>query len=399
MKSTLSARPAWAEVSLDHIAHNIGLFRKQIGPVTRVMAVIKADGYGHGARKVAATALEAGASCLAVAFVAEAVDLRQAGIKAPIQILGYTDPSLFAKLISYNLTPTLFGLDTAEQLARQALDHNVELPVHIKVDTGMGRVGLLPEEALEVISRISGLGGLKLEGIFTHLASAEENDFTYTAEQLLLFNRIIDSCQDRGISFPLVHAANSAAALNHPSSRFDLIRLGLSMYGHYPAPEIRNIEPKLKPALSFKSRVILVKKIQAGQAISYGCTFHTSRESMIATIPIGYADGYSRLLSNKGQVLIRGCRVPVVGTICMDQMMIDVTEVPGARLGDEVVLYGRQGDEEIKVEEAAELIGTINYELLCAISKRVPRYYFKDNKLDSISDIFDHEHELVRSNC
>jgi len=391
MKSTLSARPAWAEINLDLIAHNIGLFRKQVGPVTEIMAVVKADGYGHGAIKIAETALQAGASSLAVAFVDEAVDLRQAGITAPIQILGYTDPSLFKKLIQYNLTPTIFGLDTAEQFSSQARQHNVALPVHIKVDTGMGRIGLLPEEALEVITRIARLDGLKIEGIFTHLAAAEESDRSYTAEQLLLFNRILDGCLERGISFPLIHAANSAAALNHPKSRFNIIRLGLSMYGHYPAAEMREIEPKLKPALSFKSRVILVKKIPAGRAISYGCTYHTNRESLIATIPVGYADGYSRLLSNKGQVLIRGCRVPVVGTICMDQMMVDVTDVPGVRLGDEVVLYGRQGFEEIKVEEAAELIGTINYELLCGVSKRVPRYYFKDNKLSSISDIFDQE--------
>ena len=397
MKSTLSVRPAWAEINLDNIAHNIGLFRKQIGPVTGVMAVVKADGYGHGARKIAETALQAGVSSLAVAFVDEAVDLRQAGIKAPIQILGYTDPSLFAKLVQYNLTPTIFGLDTAEQFSSQARQHNVVLPVHIKVDTGMGRVGLLPEEALEVITRVALLDGLKIEGLFTHLAAAEESDKSYTAEQLLLFNRIVDGCLERGISFPQIHVANSAAALNHPSSRFNIIRLGLSMYGCYPVPEMREIEPKLKPALTFKSRVILVKKVPAGKAISYGCTYHTSRESLIATIPVGYADGYSRLLSNKGQVLIRGCRVPVVGTICMDQLMVDVTDVPGVRLGDEVVLYGRQGYEEIKVEEAAELIGTINYELLCAVSKRVPRYYFRDNKLSSISDIFDQE--PVRSDC
>ncbi|MGM0651231.1 MAG: alanine racemase [Bacillota bacterium] len=391
MKSILSVRPAWAEINLDHIAHNIRLFRKQIGSVTEIIAVVKADGYGHGARRVAEMAINAGASCLAVAFVDEAVDLRKAGIKAKILILGYTDPSLFKKLVEYNLTPTIFGLDTAEQLSWQAQELNIVLPVHIKVDTGMGRVGLLPEEALEVITRISILEGLSLEGIFTHLASAEDNDFTYTTEQMLLFNRIIDSCQERGISFSLVHAANSAAALNHPSSRFNMIRLGLSMYGHYPASEMRDIEPNLKPSLSFKSRVILVKKVQAGKAIGYGCTYHTSRESLIATIPVGYADGYSRLLSNKGQVLIRSCRVPVVGTICMDQMMVDVTDVPGVRLGDEVVLYGKQGQEEIKVEEAAELIGTINYELLCAVSKRVPRYYFKNNKLASIYDIFDGE--------
>ncbi len=386
MHSYLSARPAWAEVNLDHIAHNVRQFRQQIGPMTQIMAVVKADGYGHGAAKVAETALQSGASSLAVAFVEEAIDLRLSGLDAPILLLGYTDPAQFPILAHYKLTPTIFGLDAANEFSALAVEHDIVLPHHLKVDTGMGRIGLLPDEAVEVAARIIRLPGLLIEGIFTHLAAAEESDETYTKEQLLLFNRIIEACGEKGINFPLVHAANSAAAINHPFARYNLIRLGLAMYGCYPAQDLQGKGLELLPALTFKSKVILVKKVPVGSAISYGCTFRTEKETLIATIPVGYADGYSRLLSNKGFVLIRGRRAPVVGTVCMDQLMIDVSEIPGVRLNDEVVLYGKQGEERVKIEEAADQIGTINYELLCALDKRVPRYYFQEGKLSSVQD-------------
>ena len=384
--SYFSARPAWAEINLDHIAHNVKQFRQQIGPMTQIMAVVKADGYGHGAAKIAETALHSGASSLAVAFVEEAVELRLSGLDVPILLLGYTDPSQFSSLVQYRLTPTVFGWETALNFSALAVEHDVVLPLHLKVDTGMGRIGLLPDEAGEVAARVARLPGLKIEGIFTHLAAAEESDETYTREQLLLFNRIIESCGESGVAFPLVHAANSAAAINHPSARYNLVRLGLSMYGCYPAPDLKGKGPELLPALTFKSRVILVKEVPGGSAISYGCTYRTEKESLIATIPVGYADGYNRLLSNRGHVLIRGCRAPVVGNVCMDQLMVDVTHIPGVRLNDEVVLYGRQGAEQVSVEEAAGQIGTINYELLCAVDKRVPRYYYQEGKLSSILD-------------
>ncbi len=384
--SYLSARPAWAEINLDHIAHNVSQFRQQIGPMTQIMAVVKADGYGHGAVKVAEKALQSGASSLAVAFVEEAIDLRMAGIDAPILLLGYTDPAHFPNLVHYKLTPTVFGLDTALKLSALAVENNIIIPLHLKVDTGMGRIGLLPDEASEVAARTTRLPGLKIEGVFTHLAAAEDSDETYTNEQLLLFERIIETCRERGVAFPLVHAANSAAAINHFSAHYNLVRLGLAMYGCYPSSELRNKGINLLTALTFKSRIVLVKKVPAGTAISYGCTFRTDKDSLIATIPVGYADGYSRLLSNKGSVLIRGCRAPVVGTVCMDHLMVDVSHIPAVRLNDEVVLYGRQGEKEFTIEEAAEKVGTINYELLCAIGKRVPRYYFQDGKLSSVKD-------------
>ncbi len=385
--SYLSARPAWAEINLDHVGHNVCQFRQQIRPMTQIMAVVKADGYGHGAVKIAEKALQSGASSLAVAFVEEAIDLRMAGIDTPILLFGYTDSAHFKNLVHYKLTPTVFGLDTALGFSALAVEKDIVLPLHLKVDTGMGRLGLLPDEASEVAARIMRLPGLKIEGVFTHLATAEDNDETYTNEQLLLFDRIIEKCREKGVVFPLVHAANSAAAINHPSARYNLVRLGLAMYGCYPSSELRGKGIDLLTALTFKSRVVLVKKVPAGSAISYGCTFRADKDSLIATIPVGYADGYSRLLSNKGRVLIRGCRAPVVGTVCMDHLMVDVSHIPGVRLNDEVVLYGRQGEEEFTIEEAADQIGTINYELLCAIDKRVPRYYFQDGRLSSVKDI------------
>ncbi len=389
MRSLFSARPAWAEINLDHLAHNVRQFRQLIGPMTQIMAVVKADGYGHGAVPVAETALMSGASSLAVAFVEEAIDLRRAGIEAPILLLGYTDPAKFSSLVDYKLIPTIFGFDTALALSRLAVAHDVTIPLHIKIDTGMGRLGLLPEEVVEVVSRINLLPGLVTEGIFTHLAAAEEKDETYTRGQLQLFNRILDRCHEKRITFPLIHAANSAAAMNHPPARYNLIRLGLAMYGSYPSPEQDNTVLQLLPVLTFKSRVILVKKVPPGTAISYGCTYRTEEESLIATVSVGYADGYSRLLSNKGQILIRGQRAPVVGNVCMDYLMANVSHIPGVRLNDEVVLYGRQGNEQVSVEEAAEKVGTINYELLCAVDKRVSRFYFQEGKLSSIHDFIE----------
>ncbi len=386
MCSVFSARPAWVEINLDHIAHNISQFKAIAGSETEIMAVVKADGYGHGAVAVATVAISAGASSLAVAFVEEGIDLRRSGITAPILLLGYTDPLQFSSLLDFNLIPTVFGYDTALQYSALAAAKGVTLPIHLKVDTGMGRVGLLPDEAVEVIARIYRLPGLQTLGFFTHLAAAETEDGIYTAEQIKLFNRIIERCGEKGVTFNIIHAANSAASINCHDSYYNLMRLGLAMYGLYPSPELRNGPVKLRQAMSFKSRVVLVKKMPPGSSISYGCTYRTTGEALIATIPVGYADGYSRLLSNKGQVLIRGQRAPVVGAICMDHLMADVTEIPGVRLHDEVVLYGCQGGEEITVEENAVLIGTVNYELLCAVDKRVSRFYFNKGCICSIHD-------------
>ena len=391
MHSVYSARPAWVEINLDQIAHNIGQFRQLVAPQTQIMAVVKADGYGHGAVMIGKTALSAGAESLAVAFVEEGIYLRQAGIDAPILLLGYTDPVQFATLIEYKLTPTVFDFPTAADFSKQALTAGVVLPLHLKVDTGMGRVGLLPAEAAAVTEQIAALPAIKIEGFFTHLASAEDDDQAYTEEQLNKFNQVIETLKAKNISIPLIHAANSAAALKLPGAHYNLIRLGLALYGHYSAAALSKCDITLKPALTFKSRVVMVKKLPPGSCISYGCTYKTSDAELIATVPVGYADGYSRLLSNKGEVLIRGVRAPVVGRVCMDHLMVDVTHIPGTQRGDEVILYGKQGAEEITIEEAAALIGTVNYELLCAVDKRVSRFYYRDSRLVAIHDFIENQ--------
>ncbi len=395
MYSVYSARPAWVDINLDHIAYNVGQFRRMMAPKTKIMAVVKADGYGHGAVMIGKAALAAGAESLAVTFVEEGICLRQAGIDAPILLLGYTDPVQFANLLQYKLTPTVFDLPAATDFSTQALAAGVAFPLHLEVDTGMGRVGLLPEEAAVVTEQIAGLSALRIKGVFTHLASAEDEDQSYTEEQLNKFKLIIETLKAKNISLPLIHVANSAAALNNSGAHYDLVRLGLALYGYYPAPALSKCGIALKPALTFKSRVVMVKNLPPGSCISYGCTYKTSSVELIATVPIGYADGYSRLLSNKGEVLIRGCRAPVVGRVCMDHLMVNVTHVPGVKRGDEVVLYGKQGTEQVSVEEMAARVGTINYELLCAIGKRVPRFYYKENRLVAIRDFiedqsFDH---------
>lgn len=389
LNSLYSVRPVWAEINLDHLAHNIRQFQNLVGSETQIMAVVKAGAYGHGAVEVSKAALQAGASRLAVAFLEEAVELRLSGIKAPILLLGYTDPVYFSALVEHNLTPTVFGFETASEFSARASEIGVELPLHIKIDTGMGRIGLLPDEALEVVSRIANLPNLKIEGFFTHFAAAEESDNSYTQSQLDLFMRIYESFLSKGLSFPLLHAANTAAAINCRESRLNTIRLGIGMYGCYPGENMESDSFKLLPVLSLKSRVVLVKKVPPGTSISYGCTYRTAKESLIATIPVGYADGYSRLQSNRGNIIVRGEKAPVVGRVCMDHLMIDVSHIPGVRSGDEAVIYGRQGNAEVKVEEAAQNIGTINYEVLCAIGKRVPRLYFRDGMLSAVHDFIE----------
>lgn len=374
-------RPTWAEIDLDCIEHNVNKFRQHLGPQVGIMAVVKADGYGHGAVEASTAALNAGASHLAVAFPDEGIELRRAGINAPVLLFGYSSPDCISELLEYRLTPIIYDRETAEALGRRAAGLGARLPVHVKVDTGMGRVGASPGDAVELITTIAGTPGLGLEGVTTHFASAdEEEDGSFTVQQLSLFDGIIEACRERGIEPALLHAANSAAAMAYPRSRYNMIRLGIAMYGHYPGSWLKKGTLNLRAALSFKSSIIFLKEVPAGTPISYGRTFYTSGKSLIATVPAGYADGYRRHLSNSMTVLIKGRRAPVVGRICMDQLMIDASRIPGVSRGDEVVLYGRQDGEEIAVEEVAGVLGTISYELLCAVGKRVPRIYLRGGR-------------------
>lgn len=374
-------RPTWAEIDLDSIGHNVDQFRQRLGPQVAIMAVVKADAYGHGALETAGAALEAGASHLAVAFPDEGIELRRAGVNAPILLLGYSGPEQLPVLIEHRLTPIVYDRETALALGKLASGLGASLPVHVKVDTGMGRVGVSPREAVDLITATAGLPGLDLEGIATHFAAADEEEgSSFTGEQISVFDGIIAACRQRGVAPALIHTANSAAAIAYPHSRYNMVRLGISMYGHFPGSWLKKTGLSLRPALSFKSRIIFLKEVPAGTSISYGRTYHTTGKSLIATVAAGYADGYRRYLSNNMTVLVRGQRVPVVGRICMDQLMIDVSRVPGAARDDEVVLYGRQGGEEITVDEVAGALGTISHELLCAVGKRVPRVYLRGER-------------------
>ena len=364
-------RPTWLEVDLEAIAHNVRRVVEIVGPAVKVLAVLKADGYGHGAVRVARTALNNGAYCLGVASINEGLALRQAGISAPILVLGFTPAWQARELVLNGLTATVFDLDVARALSRVAGQLDNQVKVHIKVDTGMGRLGLLPDDVLPFALALRSLSHLVLEGIFTHFSVADV-DPDYTRWQVGRFRRILDALAREGIDLPLIHAANSAAVLSLPESHFGMVRLGIAMYGLDPSPQLR-CPPDFRPALSFKTEVAQVKTLAPGSYVSYGNTYQTADRQRIAVIPVGYADGFRRAPRHWGEVLVRGRRAPIVGRVCMDQTMIDVTDIADVRQGDEVVLIGEQGGESITAEEVAERLGTINYEVVSEILARVPR--------------------------
>jgi len=366
-------RPTRAEINLANIAHNVREFRRHIPQPTRLMAVVKADGYGHGAVEVSRAALAAGAEWLAVALAEEGIRLRQAGLAAPVLILGYLPPESIGAVIQYRLTPGITDRETLELLEDEARRQRRRVGVHVKVDTGMGRLGLRGADGLDLARRIMASAHLELEGIYTHFAAADEADKGFTLAQLDNFKSLVETIKKEKPQV-IAHCANSAAAIEIPQARFDMVRIGISLYGLYPSPEVKPLVA-LRPAMSLHTRIAFVKEVPAHTPISYGRTYYTSRPSRIATLPLGYADGYMRQLSGKASVLIRGRRVPQVGRICMDYCMVDVTDLPPVGPGEPVVVFGRQGDGEISADELARLAGTINYEIVCAVSSRVPRHY------------------------
>jgi alanine racemase len=358
-----------AEINLAAIKHNIGEIKRLLKPGARFMAVVKANAYGHGAAAVARSAVEAGADYLGVANLKEALELREAGILAPILILTESPTSVADEIIQHDLTQTLYSYTEAKALSDEAEKRRKAVKVHVKIDTGMGRVGILPSEAIAFIAKVSSLPGLTIEGLFTHFAKAEDPEDHFTADQFSRFQTIAA----RLPQIPLKHAANSAAALFHQDTHLDLVRVGLMMYGLYPQGNSRRLI-NLQPALSFKTRVTYLKKVPAGTPLSYGSTYVTPAETTIATLPVGYADGFSRRLSNKGSVLIRGQRYPVVGRVSMDMTLVNVG-TGKVEMGDEAVLIGEQNGQGISADEVAGLEDTISYEVVCSIGKRVPRIY------------------------
>ncbi len=366
------ARPTWLEIDVDAIAQNVRAIKALVGADVRVLAVLKADAYGHGAIKVARTALNNGASYCGVASVNEAVQLRQAGISAPVLVLGYTAAWQAREALLNNVTITLYDRDVARAFSRAAIELHAEARAHIKVDSGMGRLGLLPDDVFAFIHDVRGLPGLSLEGIFTHFSIADEADLDYTCWQLKRFQQVLAELKSQGVTFPLIHAANSAATLRLPESRFTMVRLGLAMYGLAPSAAVP-LPPEIRRALTWRTTIAQVKKLPAGSFVSYGNAYQTQREETIAVIPVGYADGFRRAPQHWSEVLIKAQRAPIVGRVCMDQTMINVSQIPDVRVGDEVVLIGTQGGETITAEEVAERLGTINYEVVSVILARVPR--------------------------
>lgn len=377
---------AWAEINLDHIAHNIKEIRRVIGKRTEIMAVVKADAYGHGTFETVSTLIENGAQRLAVSMLDEAIQLRKIGVEVPILVLSYTDPRRADELLQYNITQTVFSHRLAEALSDVAVRRGTKVRIHIKIDTGMTRVGFMPGySAVKDVVSISSLPGIIAEGIFTHFAVADEKDKTYTRYQFELFESMMRELNRIGILIPIRHVSNSAAIMQYPEMALEVVRPGIILYGIYPSNEVDRSVIDLKPAMTLKAQIVLVKGVESGASISYGRKFRTSEKSKIATIPIGYADGWSRLLTGKSRVLVNGQFAPIVGTICMDQCMVDITHVDGpVEVGDEVVLIGKQGDREITAEEVATLIGTIPYETVCVVGKRVPRVYLRNGEVVNV---------------
>lgn len=364
-------RPVWAEVNLAAVRQNIRYIKRQLHAGTKLCAVVKADGYGHGALAVAKLALEQGADYLAVAIMEEAMVLRRAGIAAPILILGYTPPEQADIAITYRITQTVYSEEMVHALSAAAVASGKMAKVHIKVDTGMGRIGIQPEAAGEFAAFVRNCPGIELEGVFSHFAAADSQDKAYTYWQVEQFQLALKQIAERGIEIPLKHIANSAAILDMPELQLDMVRAGIILYGLLPSDEVSTALP-LQPAMQLKAQISHIKPVSAGTSISYGCTYTAPVDQLIATLPIGYADGWTRLLAGKAEAVLRGRRVPFVGRVCMDQCMLDISAVPEAEVGDEVLLFG--GDM-LPAEEVAAHIGTINYEVVCMVSKRVPRIY------------------------
>lgn len=379
-----------AVINLDAILYNMNSMHQNISEDTKIMAVIKADGYGHGAAEVA--------ECIehldylagyAVATVEEGLILRNHGIKKPILILGYAFPDQYDELIAADMRPTVFTREMAQELSQAAGEMGVDCPIHFAVDTGMSRIGYqVTEEAADEMAQIARLPHIMVEGIFTHFARADEADKTSAEEQLALFEKMISMLEERGIEIPIKHCSNSAGIVELKEANMDMVRAGITLYGLWPSEEVRRDIIDLKPALSLITHVAYVKDLEAGRAISYGGTYVTKRPSRIATIPVGYADGYARGLSNKGAVLIHGKRALICGRVCMDQFMVDVTDIPEVKMGDEVILIGSAGEETITMEEVGELSGRFNYEFVCNLGKRIPRVFRRNGKIIARKDHF-----------
>jgi alanine racemase len=368
-------RPTVCGIDHEALRWNLRQIRQKIGPRVKILCMVKANGYGHGAVEISQTLASVGADAFGVATLEEAVQLRQAGIQAPVIVLAGVFPDQLDTFLEYRLTPVIHDVIGFKELDKESFNREVKLGVQLKVDTGMGRLGFLAADADRWIGDIKQAKSLQIEGVFSHFSHAESVQGDYTRKQLKNFKHVVEQLRSASVLPPLVHLANSAATITLAEAYFDMVRPGLILYGVYPSAEMRE-QILLKPVLSWKTKILQLKKVPSGTSISYGQTFVTERESLIATLPLGYADGYPRLLSNRGEALVRGARAPIAGRVCMDLTMVDVTDIRNVRQGDEVVLLGRQGGAEITVDEIAAWSNTISYEILTSIGARVPRIHY-----------------------
>lgn len=369
-----------AEIDLDAIGHNITEIKKKLKPTTRLLAIVKADGYGHGAVEVSKICLYKGADSLGVATCDEGMELRNAGIEVPILILSKTVEAQLEEVIRGGLTQTVYTLEMAQELSKKAQELNKTALVHIKIDTGMSRIGFLPtEESLEEIEKIFNMDNIRVTGVFTHFSTADEADKSFTNTQFERFKYITDAIKSRGHNDIICHCANSAAILDMPQYQMDMVRSGIITYGMFPSNDVSK-DIDLRPAMTIKSQIIHIKTLEGNIGVGYNRTYFTKKSTVVATVPIGYADGYSRSLSNKGRAIINGKYANVIGNVCMDQLMLDVTDID-AHVGDSVVLMGRSMGAEVSAEELAKIEGTINYEVVCDVGKRVPRVYLRNKEI------------------
>ncbi|MEK6678642.1 MAG: alanine racemase [Nitrospirota bacterium] len=368
-------RPTYAEIDIRALVHNLNEAKRLAGSKSQILAIVKADAYGHGAVTISEALVRNGIQYLGTALVEEAVELRDAGIKIPIIVLGGIFKEQIPKIAEYDLTPVVYQEGFLKAIANEAGNINRQINIHIKIDTGMGRIGVLPEDAVDFVKKAASQKNIKVEGVMTHFADADLADKAYAEKQMAEFTSIVNKINKEGIDMPYQHISNSAALIGFENNKFNMARPGIMLYGYAPFSKGKEWGLNLIPVMSLKTKILHLKRVLAGAYISYGRTFVAKRESIIATLPIGYADGYSRALSNKGSVIVKGKKAPIAGRVCMDMTMIDVTDIDGVDVNDEVVLIGKQGKETITADDIAMLTNTISYEVLCCVGKRVPRVY------------------------
>lgn len=384
----LALRPTWAEIDLDALTSNYEEIRRIVGPDVKVLGVVKADAYGHGSLECARTLCEAGVDMLAVAFIDEAIALRQGGITEQILLLGFTAKEHIPDLIRWDVVPGVYQMDFAQALSEHCREIGIRHPIHVKIDTGMGRIGIGWREAAQVIEAMNQLAGIELQGLFTHFSTADAADKTHTQEQIRRYQQVLAELAEKNIDIPIKHMANSAGIFDVEGVHFDMVRPGIILYGLYPSAEVDRSKISLKPVMTLKSTIVHLKTLHPGESVSYGNRFVAREDRIIGTLPIGYADGYTRMLNGLARVFISGQLVPVVGSICMDQCMIDLTDVEAVSLYDEVEFFGNN----ISADVLADALGTINYEITCMVNKRVPRVFIKDGIPQSIRrDILDRQ--------